>query len=125
MTGLGGQCGIGMVQFFDLYGDGRLHLIAIVRELADKGETGHIVGSYYDNYILVFENKESPGRPPQVRNPYRLKMADGRPLTLKGGAGGSVGIGTAMGCGMCFWRDGRIRAADSIVRNEEPMQSLN
>ncbi len=91
MTGLGGQCGIEMAQLFDLHGDGRLHLIAVVRELADKSETGHVVGSYYDNYILVFENNQPPGRPPQFKNPYRLKTADGKPLTLKGGAGGSMG----------------------------------
>jgi len=91
LIGPGGQCGMGSTQLVDLYGDGRVHLVTVIRELQDGSQYGHIFGPYYDNGILVFENEEEPGRPPKFRRPYRLTLADGQPLTLKGGAGGSIG----------------------------------
>ena len=91
LIGPGGQCGAGGVQLVDLYGDGRVHLVAVIRELQDKSEYGHIFGPYYDNYILIFENDQDVGKPPKFKSPYKLTLADGSLLTLKGGAGGSVG----------------------------------
>ncbi len=56
-----------IVQLFDLYGDGRIHLAAVVRDLQDKSKYGHIFGPYYDNHILIFENRQSKGGPPQFK----------------------------------------------------------
>ncbi len=91
IIGPGGQCGAGSIQLFDLYGDGRMHLVAIIRELQDRSKYGHIFGPYYDNYVLIFENDQQPGKPPKFKNPYRLTLEDGSPLTLKGASGGSIG----------------------------------
>ena len=91
--GRGGQTGIGSLQLFDFRGDGRVSLIGVIRELNDTSQFGHIFGPYYDNAVVVFESASSPGenaRPPRFKPPYRLTLADGSPLSLKGSSGGSV-----------------------------------
>ena len=91
LIGPGGQCGAGSIQLVDLYGDGRMHLMAVIRELQDRSQYGHIFGPYYDNGILIFENDQPLGQPPKFKNPYKLSLADGSPLRLKGGSGGAIG----------------------------------
>jgi hypothetical protein len=125
LIGPGGQCGAGSVQLFDLYGDGRIHLAAVIRDLQDKSKYGHIFGPYYDNYILIFENRQSKGKPPKFKAPYKLSLADGSVLTLKGGGSGSLcdwngdGVWDVM-LADCKDSEQRFRLFRNEGTNEEP-----
>ena len=90
LIGPGGQTGAGDVHLADLFGDGRWHLVACMRDLQDKSPLGHIFGPYYDNSILVFENSAPRGKPPRFERPRPVALPDGSPLSLKGGAQGCI-----------------------------------